>query len=206
MAAPCGLLVPWPGILPMSSALGAWSLNHWTAREMSSKSKFNTHFLSHASHISSVQIATWRTVQVYNIYISAEISSQKPFHECLTWKEKIIPMYFGVIVLSPASAELLVPIGSLFYAPSDLRFLMQWVSLLDSVLPFSLRWPCCCSTEGFEVVSRNPLNFLSLYLFMCLCLPPFLLSQEMCPFVPWLIQVCKYFGGICYVVGTFPGT
>ena len=30
----CGILVPWPGIEPMPPALGAWSLNHWTAREV----------------------------------------------------------------------------------------------------------------------------------------------------------------------------
>ena len=31
--AECGILVPWPGIKPMSPALEAWSLNHWTARK-----------------------------------------------------------------------------------------------------------------------------------------------------------------------------
>ena len=31
---PCGNLVPRPGIEPMSLALGVWSLNHWTAREV----------------------------------------------------------------------------------------------------------------------------------------------------------------------------
>ena len=30
----CGILVPWPGIEPASPALEAWSLNHWTAREV----------------------------------------------------------------------------------------------------------------------------------------------------------------------------
>ena len=29
-----GILVPRPGIEPMPPALGAWSLNHWTAREV----------------------------------------------------------------------------------------------------------------------------------------------------------------------------
>ena len=33
---PCGILVPWPGIKPMSPALGAWSLNHWTTRDVPS--------------------------------------------------------------------------------------------------------------------------------------------------------------------------
>ena len=33
----CGMwdLVPWPGIKPRPPALGAWSLSHWTAREVS---------------------------------------------------------------------------------------------------------------------------------------------------------------------------
>ena len=32
----CGMwgLVPWPGIEPGSHALGAWSLSHWTIREV----------------------------------------------------------------------------------------------------------------------------------------------------------------------------
>ena len=30
----CGILVPQPGIKPVPSALGAQSLNHWTAREV----------------------------------------------------------------------------------------------------------------------------------------------------------------------------
>ena len=29
-----GILVPLPGIEPVLSALGVWSLNHWTAREV----------------------------------------------------------------------------------------------------------------------------------------------------------------------------
>ena len=30
----CGVLVPRPGIEPVPHALGVWSLNHWTAREV----------------------------------------------------------------------------------------------------------------------------------------------------------------------------
>ena len=30
----CGILVPQPGIEPGPPALEAWSLNHWTAREV----------------------------------------------------------------------------------------------------------------------------------------------------------------------------
>ena len=36
-AFPHGILVPWPGINPTSPALEAWSLNHWTAREVPTK-------------------------------------------------------------------------------------------------------------------------------------------------------------------------
>ena len=31
----CGILVPRPGIKPMSPAFESWSLNHWTTREVS---------------------------------------------------------------------------------------------------------------------------------------------------------------------------
>ena len=30
----CGILVPQPGIKPMPPAVGVWSLNHWTTREV----------------------------------------------------------------------------------------------------------------------------------------------------------------------------
>ena len=30
----CGILVPWPGIESVPPAVEAWSLNHWTAREV----------------------------------------------------------------------------------------------------------------------------------------------------------------------------
>ena len=31
----CRILLPWPGIKPMPHAVEAWSLNHWTTREVS---------------------------------------------------------------------------------------------------------------------------------------------------------------------------
>ena len=34
LAMPCGILVPWPGIETMPPAMEAWSLNHWTIREV----------------------------------------------------------------------------------------------------------------------------------------------------------------------------
>ena len=34
LATSCCILVPWPGIEPMPSAVKAWILNHWTAREV----------------------------------------------------------------------------------------------------------------------------------------------------------------------------
>ena len=30
----CGILVPQPGVKPVRPALEAWSVNHWTAREV----------------------------------------------------------------------------------------------------------------------------------------------------------------------------
>ena len=33
----CGILVPRPGIKPIPPALGAWSPNHWTTREVPMK-------------------------------------------------------------------------------------------------------------------------------------------------------------------------
>ena len=40
----CKILVPRPGIEPMSLALGTCSLNHWTTREVPQKSVFTIHF------------------------------------------------------------------------------------------------------------------------------------------------------------------
>ena len=37
----CGLLVPQPGIEPVSPALGAWSANHWTTREVPLRTLFD---------------------------------------------------------------------------------------------------------------------------------------------------------------------
>ena len=34
VAAACGILVPQPGITPAPAAMEAWSLNHWTTREV----------------------------------------------------------------------------------------------------------------------------------------------------------------------------
>ena len=34
LVAAYGILVPWPGIEPRTPALGAWSLSHWTTREV----------------------------------------------------------------------------------------------------------------------------------------------------------------------------
>ena len=31
----CGILVPWPGAKPAHSAMEAWSLNHWNAKDLS---------------------------------------------------------------------------------------------------------------------------------------------------------------------------
>ena len=45
----CRILVPWPGIEPVTPALGACSLNHWTTREIPDHS-----FLSAVPHVSSI--------------------------------------------------------------------------------------------------------------------------------------------------------
>ena len=37
LVAACGILVPQPGMEPGPPALGAWSLNHWTTREVPSE-------------------------------------------------------------------------------------------------------------------------------------------------------------------------
>ena len=37
----CGILVPQPGIKPMSPALKSWSFNHWTTSEVPMKSDFD---------------------------------------------------------------------------------------------------------------------------------------------------------------------
>ena len=36
----CGILVPRPGIAPAPPAVEAWSLNHWTAREVPDSRNF----------------------------------------------------------------------------------------------------------------------------------------------------------------------
>ena len=43
--AACGILVPLPGIEPAPPAVEAWSLNHWTAREVPLGKLFKIHFL-----------------------------------------------------------------------------------------------------------------------------------------------------------------
>ena len=39
-SATCRILIPWPGIKPMSPALGVQSLNHWSPREVWAQSAF----------------------------------------------------------------------------------------------------------------------------------------------------------------------
>ena len=49
--------VPWPGIEPVSSALGAWSFNHWTVREVLGSSPF-CDYLTKPQHILSFITST----------------------------------------------------------------------------------------------------------------------------------------------------
>lgn len=154
-------------------------------------------------------------MQKYNISIITENSFGKPCPKCLKAfktkkQEKITPKCFGVIVLSLISADPLVPVGILFYAP---WVFISWssyfkLSLFYSASSFSLsRRPFSCSTMEMEVTSRNPLNFLSLNLLLLhLSLPPFLLSQRCVPFFSLLIQFYKYLLGTCYVPGTISGS
>ena len=41
----CGIIVPRPGIEPVLPALEAWSLNHWTAREVPERPLKGSHVL-----------------------------------------------------------------------------------------------------------------------------------------------------------------
>ena len=44
----CGILVSWPRIEPVIPALGVWSLNHWTTREVPRSHLFICAFISFA--------------------------------------------------------------------------------------------------------------------------------------------------------------
>ena len=62
----CGILVPWPGIEPVPPALEAWSLNHWTTREVPVLQETPLNFLLLApllpplKHGSSFRFSTWQ--------------------------------------------------------------------------------------------------------------------------------------------------
>ena len=62
----CGILVPWPGIESMSLALEAWSLNHWTTREVpvSQETPLNFFLLAPLfpplKHGPSFRFSTWQ--------------------------------------------------------------------------------------------------------------------------------------------------
>ena len=43
----CGILVPQPGVEPMSPTVEAQSHNHWTAREVLSTRNFENTFIQH---------------------------------------------------------------------------------------------------------------------------------------------------------------
>ena len=55
--AKCGILVPWPGIKPVSSALQIWSLNHWTTREVPIGLSYSLHFTDKKTKAKSAQAA-----------------------------------------------------------------------------------------------------------------------------------------------------
>ena len=64
----CGILVPQPGVEPMPPAVEAWSLSHWTTREVPgvllsiSKIKFSVYFLT--IWISSSHPVFWNFMEV----------------------------------------------------------------------------------------------------------------------------------------------
>ena len=51
----CGILVPWSGIEPVAPAVEAWSLNHWTARQVPRLLLSEIAFWSHASLVPGTQ-------------------------------------------------------------------------------------------------------------------------------------------------------
>lgn len=100
-------------------------------------------------------------------------TTEEKLHPCI-----LVSLYCLVLV------EPFVPVGILFCAPFELPFPKAVIPNSHfSVSSFSLsRRPFSCSTEEIKVTSKNPLNFLSLYLFLHLSLPPFFLSQRCVPF------------------------
>ena len=51
LAAPCGILVPRPGIEPLLPAVEAQSFNHWTAREVPIQQILYVTLTMYCSHI-----------------------------------------------------------------------------------------------------------------------------------------------------------
>ena len=51
LAAPCGILVPQPGIEPLLPAVEAQSFNHWTAREVPIQQILYVTLTMYCSHI-----------------------------------------------------------------------------------------------------------------------------------------------------------
>ena len=47
-------LVPWPGVVPRPPAMEAWSLNHWTTREVSRECNFHVKLHTNMSTLGSV--------------------------------------------------------------------------------------------------------------------------------------------------------
>ena len=46
----CGILVPQPGTEPMPPAVEAWSLNHWTAREVPHEYLLSINYMQYCGH------------------------------------------------------------------------------------------------------------------------------------------------------------
>ena len=87
--------VPWPGIKPRPSALGVWSLNHWTTRKVPKRDPF---WMS----VRSCHVFFLRTLQWILISINTR-------HKFLT-----IQPY---VIRSPISVKLYLPLFSSLFTP-----------------------------------------------------------------------------------------
>ena len=64
-----GILVPQPGIEPMPLALGAQSLNHWTAKEVLNKSKFKKLNIN-IFYYKGLKILVWERTKLFILILS----------------------------------------------------------------------------------------------------------------------------------------
>ena len=95
-------LVPWPGIKPGPSALGAWSLNHWATKEVPPFAAFE--FIPIHKNTSIVP----QYVQPHQIQV--QFSRGLDFHQRLDWEKICFYTYMvvgGIQFLSGCQTEIL---------------------------------------------------------------------------------------------------